>query len=433
MDEFYLRNIKIFIFTSFLVLLAGFLFVLNEVRQFEPNIYFYYAPPEKSFIDVSENQKEYGFEDYVKEKINSKKDDLVKEKQSFIYLDLKKMNLFLYEEGELLKTFPVQSKGRVGTWWETPPGSYYVGDKVVNHFSTIANVWAPYAIQFYGNFFIHGWPYDNFGRALPIGPSGGCVRLKTSDAIILFDFAKRGMPVLVFEEKATPPLPALLPTKKELTSPDIQSSSFMVADIDTGELLLAKEIDSQVYAGPMNNVMMALTASEIVSSEKRIIARNWMIEDFKENIIKPGFSYRVNDLLRPLLLSSSKEAASVLSRFFTPDIFVSKMNQKSRSIGMNNTTFNGLTFEQNENITALRDAAKMIRYIHQYRGFIFNTGRKFKTMEDEKESLFTVLQLSHENSTRKRNIFIAVVDSSDSEEELKKILLWLDNNLNLTQ
>jgi hypothetical protein len=81
----------------------------------------------------------------------------------FIDVDLAAMTLTLYAEGKEKEKLPVLTKGREGSWWETPTGEYSALLKESNHFSSIGKVWMPWSIQFYGNFFIHGWPYHPDG------------------------------------------------------------------------------------------------------------------------------------------------------------------------------------------------------------------------------------------------------------------------------
>lgn len=395
-----------------------------------PKIVYYNVPSEKSFIYNLENEFQYGFENYIKKRITIEKSRLINEKNSFIYVNLKEMKIFLYENGKVRDVFDVKAKGRKGSYWETAPGFYFVGEKLTTHFSSISHLWMPYAVQFYGNFFIHGWPYDRAGRLIQSDASGGCVRLQTKDAAVVFEFAKRGMPVLVFEEKLIPPLPALL--KKEIKPFfNIKSNNSLIADLDTGEILLNKDADWEIYSGPLTLIMTALSGSEMISLGRRIIARDWMFDGINENIIIPGRSYRGHELINLILTRSSQEASLVWSRFLTPEAFVDAMNVKAKAIGMNHTYFVDVTGKSEENKTNLYDAAKMMRYIHQYRGFIFENTRIIKGHgQDETKTLFAVFKMKDLDGID-RNIFIALVDSYDINKDLKNTLNWLSVNFDL--
>ena len=424
------KFIFIFLITLFLLVSAIAFFLWQKVKKFEPEVY-YYVPPETSFI-YNEEEFKYGLEKYLREAIETEMAKLIKNKESFIYANLKNMELALYKEGEKLRVFPVQGKGAEWFWGETPAGIYSVGFKSRLHFSTAARVWMPYAIQYYGNYFIHGWPYDRAGRLLSPGPSGGCIRLNTQEAAAVFEFAQLGMPILVFDERIPRVLPAIASNKAEIISPETNAQFLLAADLDTGEILLSKEADSEIFAGPAVYGMLALVASDAVNLDKRIVARDWMTAGVGEKIIVPGRTYKGYDLLKPLLLQSSKEAALVLSRFITAEKFVDLMNEKTKGIGMKNTVFADVVGAAKENTTTLFDVARMMRYIKDYRKFILNISNELSgRAENETKSIFLTQEMKAFSDDASRFIFIGIVNSFDPKEDLKNINEWLENNFSL--
>jgi lipoprotein-anchoring transpeptidase ErfK/SrfK len=407
-----------------LIFLSGAFFLFwKEVQNTSYDVY-YRVPENKSFVYGSITEQ-YGFEDYIEEKIEREKSNLISEKRSFIDVDLEEMEISLYEEGEKIKIFPAVSKGREGSWWETPPGFYFVGDTIATHFSSVAQVWMPYAVQFYGNFFIHGWPYDHMGRGLPAGPSGGCIRMNTADAKQVFLFAERGMPVLVFNKKETPFLPAItIPDEDYEFSERVSAENFMIADIETGEIILNKDKNSEINGEPLVRPMLAVVFSETVNLERRITAKSWMIEGVNDGVIFPNRSYTGSQLLEKTLTTSSKEPLLVLTRFLTPDYFKEIVNAKAESIGMENTFFSDIFSFSEENITTPVDVAKAMRYIYQYRGFVFDRSSTFKgTVGSGKESLFTVLKIEKEG--RERAILFVIAESDDVDSDFQKMKSWL--------
>ena len=114
-----------------------------------------------------------------------------------LFADLREMMIRFYRDGALGAEFPIVSKGKPGSLWETPTGSYHIKTKEEDHYSTIGGVWMPHSMQFFGNFFIHGWPRYADGRPVPEGFSGGCIRLSEEDAKRLFELATVGTPLFV--------------------------------------------------------------------------------------------------------------------------------------------------------------------------------------------------------------------------------------------
>lgn len=120
----------------------------------------------------------------------------------FVKLDLDKMLVATYEDGILLNEYEIVAIGtprfRLS---RTPKGEFEAGYKSPKHFSSISHVWMPWALQFSGDYFIHGIPYFPDGRRLTSKYSGGCVRLKDEDARAVYEFASRGTPIHVYYEK----------------------------------------------------------------------------------------------------------------------------------------------------------------------------------------------------------------------------------------
>ena len=65
---------------------------------------------------------------------------LKKSGEMFVLANLTTMQLDVYENGVPVVTFPIQAKGREGSWWETPAGLYSIKIKSQNHLSSIGNV-----------------------------------------------------------------------------------------------------------------------------------------------------------------------------------------------------------------------------------------------------------------------------------------------------
>jgi hypothetical protein len=406
-------------------------FLWQKIRKFEPAVY-YNVPPENSFIH-SKGESILGIENYLKDVIEKEIKKLKEEKKDFLYANLKEMKIILYQEGEEIKSFPVIGKGADWFLGETPLGVYNASYKTRLHFSSCARLWMPFAIQFFGNYFIHGCPYDRQGRLVQTTYSGGCIRMNTADASEVFDFVEEEMPILVFDEKEIPSLLAIKPISKEISLPEIQAQFILVADLKTGEIILNKGGDSQFYGGPAaNNLMLTLTASESIDLDKRIFEKKWMFEKINEGIIVPEKSYRAYDLLKPLLVYSSEEAALVLTRFWTPEDFLRLMQEKAKSLGLESTFIGDLTGKSQENKTSLYDLARTFRYIKDYRKFLLDmTSELTGPGEDEKKSKFAVFEMKY--NEEERTIFIGLANSSTIEEDLEKTSEWLEKNFGLTK
>jgi D-alanyl-D-alanine carboxypeptidase len=426
---------------------------LKAMKSLQPIVY-YSISREEPFLNA---------DDVVaaddRETFQAEKKKLIDKKENFIEADLKRMKMSLYENGEIKEEYSILMKGKMGSFWETTTGIYSVGAKSANHFSSIAKVWMPYGVQFYGNFFIHGWPYYSDGTPLQSSYSGGCIRLSTKDAEKVFSFAKYGMPILVFEEKPRATLyEAFTRADEEAEMPLIEAEAAIVADLDTGEVLLDKNSEESFPLGALTKSMTALTVSEVVNLERTITAQSWMLNTPKsDNLLNAGTRYRGFDLLYPLLMQSSNDAATVLGGFLGETGTVFQMNKKAKGLGMSRTTFVDVTGESEKNVSTLTDLSRLAEYILAKRGFVF--GVSIGTEYPEQQSItfqnlsnynpfvgeknlvgviggrtdavgFTVLtiwQFSKEGKPP-RNVLIGVLGSKNANGDIIAIRSWFERN-----
>lgn len=303
------------------------------------------------------------------------KQDFMQQRKNFVEADLTEMRLRLYESGSFVKEFPILAKGKEGSWWETPTGSYTALKKEQNHYSSIGNVWMPWSVQFYGNFFIHGWPYNDAGELVPQGYSGGCIRLSTENAKELYHFLSEGTSILVRESSEEQRKFGAV-FMKESAPPSVSAHSFLVANLITGEHLL-KKIDEKIMPiASLTKLMTAIVASELVYLERSILVRNDLLAATIARFDpKVGDRYIAFDLLYPLLMQSSNQAANILSGFLGQKKFVEAMNEKSISLDMNDTHFEDVSGIGNKNISSAGDLFKLLQYIYFKRHFIFDIGK----------------------------------------------------------
>jgi hypothetical protein len=107
------------------------------------------------------------------------------------------MEISLYEDNALIKTYPIVSKGKIDSYFETPTGAYTILNKSVNRFSSIGEVYMPYSMQYWGNFFIHGIPYYPNGTKVSSSYSGGCIRINDEDMKEIYNFSNTQTKIIV--------------------------------------------------------------------------------------------------------------------------------------------------------------------------------------------------------------------------------------------
>jgi hypothetical protein len=397
-----------------------------------------------------------GFGSSGKDEYFASKEKLISAKADFVNVDLAGMKLTLYEKGAEKAAYPVLTKGREGSWWETPTGEYTALSKETNHFSSIGKVWMPWSIQFYGNFFIHGWPYHPDGSPVEAAYSGGCVRLATEDAKKVFDFVSRGMPILIYEVKPDRRITPVTPAGNAPAVPALTAESAIVADLDTGDIFLDKNADMPLELMSVTKLMTAVVASELIYLERGITISSGMVSDPVQSYpLAVGKSYKAFDLFYPMLMQSSNGSARALGSFIGEKEFVRQMNEKAKTLGMANTTFADTPGIKEENKGSLKDVARLMKYIADKRFFIFDItrGKKLSIFSEGElssiknfndfagdprllgmkngklmaigETIAAVFILKDGNGAEHR-IFIGVLRSADRKGDTEKLLGWTE-------
>jgi D-alanyl-D-alanine endopeptidase (penicillin-binding protein 7) len=369
-----------------------------------------------------------------------------------IAADLSAMKLYLFENGHATATLDILSKGKRGSRWETPTGLYKVQTKEFEHFSSIGEVFMPFSMQFFGNFFIHGWPYYPDGSPVPEGYSGGCIRLSTEDAAIAFEFAKGGMPIFVWEGETDDGTSVSIGAKPV---PKISAKAFLVADIRTGRVYAERNADLVLPIASLTKLITALVANETIHYDRILsVSKDDRAQtEGTPGTISVGDSFTISDLLFPLLMESNNSVAYTLARYFGSNTFVGWMADKAKAIGMEHTNFEDPSGISEKNVATANDIFKLTRYIHDNQSYILNIsrdtektirseeGRSYKLnnfnvfsgnpqflggktgyTDEARETMTTVFEVPLEHATA--TVAIVVLRSEDRKKDVEKLLSW---------
>lgn len=292
------------------------------------------------------------------------RDQYLEEKRTFVEADLTSMNLKVYRDGELALDVPIKSKGKEGSWWETPVGVYSVKNKEESHFSSFGHVYQPWSLVFQGNFFIHGWPYYPDGTPVSSQYSGGCIRLGDENAKLVYDAVEIGTPVLVYKvQKEAAPLPEIA------GNPDIKGS-YAILDVPSGTSLRSRDAGGDVKLGAAVHLLTALTAVDYVNVESRVNV------DQPESARLAGMdSVSVLDLLRLLLAEGDAAAGHAIASARSESAFIKYMNAKAAAIGMAHTSIASVDPNDDGNRTTVGDIALLARYLQENRSFVLQLTR----------------------------------------------------------
>ncbi len=382
-------------------------------------------------------------------------DRLVNEQITFVEADLSEMKLRYYEHGTLNMEMPIKTKGREGSWWETPAGLYKAESKLPSHYSAFGKVYMPWNIPFQGNFFIHGWPYYADGTPVSSSYSGGCIRLSTEDAKRLYDVVGVDTPILVFEKDFAPDAF----TYSSPAAPDAQHASseapvFLAADLKNNFVFAESNSTATVPIASITKLMTALVAVEYINIENNVIINKSMIVPTSKPRLVVGERYSVYDLLHPLLTESSNEAAEAIAQRLGRKWFINLMNQKAKAIGMDHSVFVDPAGREAGNVSTAQDLFALAKYLHNNRSFIlkitsgtlganvygassFTNLQNFNIFKDDPDFIGGKVgqtEAAHETDMsvfvselqgEERPYVIIVLGSNDNERDARNLYEWV--------
>jgi serine-type D-Ala-D-Ala carboxypeptidase (penicillin-binding protein 5/6) len=150
-------------------------------------------------------------------------------------------------------------------------------------------------------------------------------------------------------------------------TPDGPAPNWIVADMDTGQILAAQNEDVRTPPASTIKVLLALTTLDEVPLDTTVVADNGADSHVECNCvgIEAGRTYTARQLLDGLLLVSGNDAANTLAHLLGgTDEAVAKMNAKAAEIGAVDThagTPSGLNGPGIDGYTTPRDLAIIFR------------------------------------------------------------------------
>ena len=243
--------------------------------------------------------------------------------------------------------------------------------------------------------------------------------------------------------------------KNSNQKPKVNAKAYLVGDLDTGEIILSKEKDTPYPIASVSKIMTAYVAQELMSENDTAKVSKRALNTYGENgNFKLGEKIKINELLYPLLLESSNDAAEIIAEYFSRENFIKKMNQVGKIIELSKTSFNDPSGLSEKNISTVFDIFKLASYIKQENPNLFEitTKKDYSTSRHNWSSnnqflseggyiggksgytdpaLQTVISLFKVPLSEKgtRNIAITLLQSRDRYKDVENILKYLNKNV----
>jgi D-alanyl-D-alanine endopeptidase (penicillin-binding protein 7) len=148
--------------------------------------------------------------------------------------------------------------------------------------------------------------------------------------------------------------------------PHLASAKALVMDQATGEILFAKNINTQTPIASVTKLMTAM----VMLDARQPMDEMLQVTDADVDILKGsssklpvGTQLTRAELLHMAIMSSENRAAHALGRNYPGGIpaFVIAMNEKANALGMTSSHFVDPTGLNSENVSTAADLSKMVR------------------------------------------------------------------------
>ena len=243
--------------------------------------------------------------------------------------------------------------------------------------------------------------------------------------------------------------------KDKNKEPVVSAEEYYVGDLDTGETILEKNKEKKFPIASITKLMTATVSKDIQDqNETTQITKEALATYGKNGNFHLNEKIKISDLIYPMLLESSNDAASAIALSSGLANFINKMNEKAKSLSMSSTSFHDPSGLSEDNESTALDLFKFAQYLKSAKPELlgittersfnnkkhvwFNTsqflglegyqGGKRGYIDESKQtalSLFT-LPLGKEGL---RNIGIVVLRSKDRYKDVKNIVNYLRKNV----
>ncbi|NLC43257.1 MAG: D-alanyl-D-alanine carboxypeptidase [Clostridiales bacterium] len=151
---------------------------------------------------------------------------------------------------------------------------------------------------------------------------------------------------------------------------DLQAKSAILMDYETGTVLYEKNPDEKLPIASLNKIMTILIVLEAIDDGKLSLDDKVQISEYASSMggsqvfLHEGESISVDSLLKAVVVASGNDASVALAEKIagSHEVFVSRMNDRAKELGMSNTRFANATGLPAENhYSTAKDVSLMSR------------------------------------------------------------------------
>jgi len=164
---------------------------------------------------------------------------------------------------------------------------------------------------------------------------------------------------------AAPAKPASL-AKAAVVKPEISAQAYLVANLDTGEVYIEHNPTVVFPIASLTKLITALVVLHTIPPDQKMTVNESMLAAYgNAGHLVLGETLTAKELLYPLLLESSNDAAEVLAQSYGYTEFIRLMNAFAGTIGMPSTFFKDASGMSSANSSNARDLFALSRHLYR--------------------------------------------------------------------
>ncbi len=169
----------------------------------------------------------------------------------------------------------------------------------------------------------------------------------------------------------TPDTPTVV-SFSNFVQPDIEARSWLLIDVDTGQILAEKDPDMRVEPASLTKLMTAslvfdaLDKGRIALEQEVIVTPEARAAEGSRMFIEINTPVQISELIQGMIVQSGNDASILLAQTVggSLNVFVDQMNKRAADFGMPNTSFGDPTGLPSERTyTSARDMSVLAQHI----------------------------------------------------------------------
>jgi D-alanyl-D-alanine carboxypeptidase len=163
---------------------------------------------------------------------------------------------------------------------------------------------------------------------------------------------------------------------------EVTANAYTVINLTDDVVAVTHEADKLLPIASLTKLVTAAVAKDVIDPEERVMITKSIMNTYGNTaFFKIGETFRAADLMYPLLMVSSNDAAEALAQDYGRDKFIKKMNEFVQKIGAYRTSFADPSGLSEKNVSTANDIVLILNWLRKNNpDIIAMTALKSKTL-----------------------------------------------------